>query len=376
MAQVSPSSPLPEPSKALRVAEALRAAIRGGELAIGEQLPSTRHLAKRFGTSLNTLQVALRLLQSEGLIAASPRRRGVVLGDPAPGAPLKRGGSQVLLVRPLQRDEDPHLTTTGHVIPGVEAAISEAGLHLTLDAFEPGAAAPHEQVLRTADRLGEALAGVIFFAFRLGDALIAGLEARGLPWVQIGRRRDDPPEGVVAVDLLEGGRRMGSLLAAAGVRRLLLLQQVHDRSAGLSDQASGLLRGALESGQPLQCHILPEPDWHEEAGYQRVTDYLRTAAEPPEVIYADSDFCALGALRALRDAGIAVPETTGVIGGAGLSVSRFSHPTLTVIEQPFEALGRAAGQMLLRRRAGASAPLERLACEPVLRASLRLATPT
>ncbi|MGH3926375.1 MAG: GntR family transcriptional regulator [Pseudonocardiaceae bacterium] len=63
-----------------RIADAVRALINNGELAPGDQLPSERELARRFGTARNTAREAIRLLSEEGLVTAQ-HGRGVFVRE-------------------------------------------------------------------------------------------------------------------------------------------------------------------------------------------------------------------------------------------------------------------------------------------------------
>lgn len=66
-----------------RIAEDLRAAIKGGELVDGDQLPSERELASRYATARNTAREALSILQTEGL-AVAHHGRGVFVREQRP----------------------------------------------------------------------------------------------------------------------------------------------------------------------------------------------------------------------------------------------------------------------------------------------------
>ena len=63
-----------------RIADAIRALITAGELAPGDQLPSERELARRFGTARNTAREAIRLLTEEALVTAQ-HGRGVFVRE-------------------------------------------------------------------------------------------------------------------------------------------------------------------------------------------------------------------------------------------------------------------------------------------------------
>jgi LacI family transcriptional regulator len=56
---------------------------------------------------------------------------------------------------------------------------------------------------------------------------------------------------------------------------------------------------------------------------------------------------AIGAMRAIREAGLRIPEDISVIGFDGIPESEFTTPTLTTIQQPIYEKGRKAAQLLI-----------------------------
>ena len=58
---------------------------------------------------------------------------------------------------------------------------------------------------------------------------------------------------------------------------------------------------------------------------------------------------AIGAIRALQDFGVRVPEDIGVIGFDDISAASFNNPRLTTIRQPLSSMGRIAAQCVLNR---------------------------
>jgi GntR family transcriptional regulator, transcriptional repressor for pyruvate dehydrogenase complex len=110
-AETAPSSParrrprfarLQQPRAHEYVAEQLRREITLGLIAVGEQLPSERDLLQLFGVSRFTVQQALNLLETEGLVAA---RRGRGGGTFVIGAPYTAGGKRRLIAR-IRRERD------------------------------------------------------------------------------------------------------------------------------------------------------------------------------------------------------------------------------------------------------------------------------
>lgn len=88
--------------------------------------------------------------------------------------------------------------------------------------------------------------------------------------------------------------------------------------------------------------------WSPQTGYDPVTELLARTRDFT-AIFAFNDIAALGAIRALHDAGIRVPGDVSVIGFDDIIAANFSIPSLTTVRQPLIEMGRLAAQTLLAR---------------------------
>ena len=89
-----------------------------------------------------------------------------------------------------------------------------------------------------------------------------------------------------------------------------------------------------------------------EDGYRAVRNLLARGREF-SAIFAMSDVMAIGAIRALRDAGMKVPEDVSVMGFDGLAVGQYTVPTLSTIRQSVEAMAQRSVDILLENIAQA-----------------------
>jgi LacI family transcriptional regulator len=96
----------------------------------------------------------------------------------------------------------------------------------------------------------------------------------------------------------------------------------------------------LESDSPT-----PQP------GYDMTCKLLKTAPEFT-ALFAFNDISALGAIRALREAGRKVPEDVSVIGFDDIQSAAYQNPGLTTIRQPLREMGMTAAETLVRRITG------------------------
>jgi DNA-binding LacI/PurR family transcriptional regulator len=85
-----------------------------------------------------------------------------------------------------------------------------------------------------------------------------------------------------------------------------------------------------------------------ETGYL-ATKRLLERREPFTAFFTFNDVSAIGAIRALREAGLGVPEDVSVVGFDDIPAAAYNHPALTTIKQPLREMGRLAAEHLLKR---------------------------
>jgi len=85
-----------------------------------------------------------------------------------------------------------------------------------------------------------------------------------------------------------------------------------------------------------------------ELGY-RVTRKLLAAREPFTAMFAFNDITAIGAIHALKEAGLDVPNDVSVVGFDDIQSAAFQNPALTTVRQPLRTMGKIAAETLLNR---------------------------
>jgi len=99
---------------------------------------------------------------------------------------------------------------------------------------------------------------------------------------------------------------------------------------------------------PDLCVFLEANSWSPELGYPVVRDLLSRTRDFT-AIFCFNDIAALGAVRAIVDAGLSCPGDISVIGFDDISSAMYYTPSLTTIRQPLRRMGEIAAQLLLRR---------------------------
>lgn len=153
----------------------------------------------------------------------------------------------------------------------------------------------------------------------------------GTPFICIDHRAG----AKLAVDhLLELGHR--DILHVSGPPGLALSSE---RCLGYEDAMSG------RSGSSAK-RIVVAGDLGEKSGYAAVKQALESK-KYFTAIFAANDLMAIGAMYALRNAGIEIPTEVSVVGFDDIDISAYISPTLTTIHQPMEAMGKLSVDILI-----------------------------
>lgn len=110
-------------------------------------------------------------------------------------------------------------------------------------------------------------------------------------------------------------------------------------------KAAGMLGIAV---LPELCVYLTANSWSPELGYPVVRDLL-TRTRDFTAIFCFNDVSAIGAIRALADAGLSCPGDVSVVGFDDIASAMYQTPSLTTVRQPLHRMGEAAAQILLQR---------------------------
>jgi DNA-binding LacI/PurR family transcriptional regulator len=137
----------------------------------------------------------------------------------------------------------------------------------------------------------------------------------------------------------------------------VLLSPYFDFSVAAQLEHLGLAGGlGKELGDGISLKVLANQKGGEANAYEAVQAILRQNAPLPDALYTLNDSCALGAIRAVREAGLRIPQDISIAAGSGFNLSGTSAPNLTRSAQPLLQIGETLVEMILDRieRKGAS----------------------
>jgi len=173
----------------------------------------------------------------------------------------------------------------------------------------------------------------------------------------------------VQVDNVQGGWLATRHLLNLGHRRIPCL--AGPSTVVPSDGRVLGYRNAMCETPDAQAHIrVLEGDFHADSGYE-LTRMLLDETPMPTAIFACNDLMAIGAMRAIQERGLRIPQDISVVGFDDITLSRYIPPPLTTIAQPKYKMGQLALQLLLERINEKKLPTRFpvLECELIVRAS-------
>jgi DNA-binding LacI/PurR family transcriptional regulator len=314
----------------------------------GNSKTTLEDLARLAGVSISTVS---RALNDQPLISTRTKQRIWALAREhdypfrasMPQAPIGAAGS-IVIVTPNMRGRP--LPLSHPFFLELLASIGEAARDRGCDFTVSHVAPANLQDLITTTTTSRA-DGVIFLGQSMLHEELNQLADTGARFVVWGAHIPGQKYRSIGSDNLLGGRRATLHLARLGRRRILFI-------GGSDPEAQQRRRGyreALEeSGLEYDTKLVCEVEFELESAEAAVTRLLRRST-PFDGIVAASDIIALGAIRALRRAGLGVPGDVSVVGYDDMLLSRLSTPALSTIRQD----NQRAGQLLVASILDASA---------------------
>ena len=226
------------------------------------------------------------------------------------------------------------------LIRGITDACYERNYHLMLALFSTPA---QEEDLYNRLLRSRYLDGVILASTRVDDPLVNRLLEDRIPFVSVGRH-EDPRVSYVDVDNVAGARMAVEHLIRQGHRRIATITGPLNMAAG-QDRLAGYKAALAAHHIPLDEDLVVEGDFTEGGGMAAMARLLNVSPRPTAVFVA-SDTMALGALRAIRQAGLDVPHDVAMVGFDDLPQATFMDPPLTTVRQPIQQMGETAVHVL------------------------------
>ncbi len=194
------------------------------------------------------------------------------------------------------------------------------------------------------------------------------LVEQGTLFVRWGAVLPDQPGLSIGCDNLGGGRQAGAHLAALGRKRVAFLGDASSHYPEFHDRYLGCDQALREAGAAMDPALQIDAESSEDSGYAAAQALLDRNA-PFDAVFAASDLIAIGAMRALIERGLRIPEDVAVIGFDDIPAARIATPALTTVFQDTHRAGELLVEALVKLVDGEPAESLRLATSLVVRKS-------
>jgi LacI family transcriptional regulator len=172
----------------------------------------------------------------------------------------------------------------------------------------------------------------------------------GVPVVCVGRGLDHPRIDVVTIDDENGSYAATGHLLARDPEWIAMIQ---GPAATGATRIAGFTRAVRDAGRTIDPAFMVTGDWTRHGGYDAMRQIL--TARPgmrPDAVFCANDLMAIGAIDALREAGLRVPDDVAVAGFDDVDAATIVHPPLTTVVNPAYDIGVSAGRLLVSRLSG------------------------
>ncbi len=247
------------------------------------------------------------------------------------------------------------------IIAGMLDIVKEQKLGLLIELVEPGEQRQTYLKLIRAKHID----GMILLTPRNDDEGLVELQELNIPAVVMGRLISATGLSSVDIDNRAAARTAVEHLIGLGHRRIGCIlnapvpySSAYERLAGYQDALA-------------QYGITPEQNWIKSADFDPMSGYtqmklLLEEANRPTAVFIASDNVAIGAMLAMRDNGVRVPEDISIVGFDDIPSARFFAPPLTTIRTPARELAQKSCFLLLDLISGRVKPPVHLTVETEL----------
>jgi LacI family transcriptional regulator len=247
------------------------------------------------------------------------------------------------------------------VIKGVESLASENDLSITLCNTDDN---PEKELKIIRFLLGRMVDGFLLASVHMRDETIEEVDKSGLPYVMVNRGNRKDAGARVVPDNAAGARLAVQHLVSLGHKKIAHIAGFLYTDTGI-ERLEGYRKTLNLANIPFNPDYMVETGYKEADGYKAMSKMLRLA-DRPTAVFAANDLLAMGAILAIHEKGLRVPEDISVVGFDDIWVADRITPALTTVKIPLYKMGYLAMSMLLNKMKDIPVEQERILLEPSL----------
>ena len=230
------------------------------------------------------------------------------------------------------------------IVAHIENTLQRAGYSSLICDYREDVALEREKLEFLAKK---SVDGFIYMPLGNQEDIVARLLARSLPVILIDRPLPGLACDTVLVDNLNAAYGAIEHLINHGHRRIGIIAGPPGIYTA-QERLKGYRRVHEDFDLPIADDLILEGDYSLESGY-RLMGQLLQRADPPTAVFVTNYEMTLGAIMALNESPIRVPDELSIIGFDNQQLARIVKPALTIVVQPIQAIGETAATLLMKR---------------------------
>ncbi len=213
--------------------------------------------------------------------------------------------------------------------------------------------------------ISENVAGVIITPTNECKSPCKKLLKAGIPMVAVDRRVLDCDADTVVLNNIHAASELVNLLIEHGHHRIGAILGRTEITTG-RERYQGYKSALLRNNIPLLPELVRFGLPKEEMGFT-CTNELLNLPEPPTAIFTGNNLLTIGALRAIKERGLRIPNDIALVAFDDMEWSTLISPPITVAAQPTYEMGLKAAELILKRISNPTRPTETVLFEPQIK---------
>jgi len=304
-------------------------------------------VAKLAGVSRTTVSFVLNNIPDSNIPESTRQRvieaaRQLNYHPNASGRKLASGKSKMIGLVRLQSTEqvfnDAFLL---QVLVGIEQAASHWGFHVLLKHINHEKSDEYSQLITENHVDGIILSGPL-----QNDPELMKLHQDGVPIVLLGQMLNTTIP-YVDVNAELASKKAVDHLIRSGHKHIAMITNAKLDYSSAQQRKNGYLTALKHANISIDECLVREGDFTPASGYEAMKELL-LCSPPPTAVFVASDVVAIGAIQAIKQVGMQIPDDIAIIGFDDIPMAEFFDPPLSTIRLPAFDLGRVAGEQLIK----------------------------
>ncbi len=235
------------------------------------------------------------------------------------------------------------------IAQGIDEELTKAGYDLMLYTthHKQGKEAQYAKTIASGLTDGLLLMVPLIPSSQLESNYLTALRQKGFPYVLIDQTDAANQSTVVDSNNRQGAYEATDYLIKLGHTRIGFITGNMEINAA-RERLEGYKTALEKNNLAFEQSLFVKGDFTQRAGYEAAKTLLQMR-QPPTAMFSANDLAAFGAMDAIREAGLRIPEDVSVIGFDDITQASLAYPKLTTVRQPLQEMGRVAVKLLLEQ---------------------------